>query len=82
MIGLIFAREDVAQFDFQPIQDRLQLGERDVMLAPFNPVKCGVRNANQFRKFRVRKAAPCLSQITCELAVEISFHPAKLTKNS
>lgn len=35
-------REYIFQFDLQPGQDRLQLVQRNVVLAAFNPVERGV----------------------------------------
>ena len=39
---LILLREYIFQFHLQPVQDRLQFVQRDVVLAAFKAMKCGV----------------------------------------
>lgn len=79
---LIFSGKHIAQLNLQPVQDCFQFRERDVVFSPLYPVESCMGNANLLRKFRIRKAAACLSQVPGELAIEISFHPSKLANNS
>ena len=60
---LVFLREYTSQIELQPTQDPLQLIHRDVVLAPFDAVERGVRQANFPSEICVGEAATRLSQI-------------------
>ena len=72
---LVLLRKYVFQLDPQPVQDRLQFIQRNVLFAPFNTVEGGVRHADLFREFCIRKAPPRLPDIARKFAIQISLHP-------
>lgn len=75
-------REDVTELDSEFVQNPLQLIERDVVLAPFNPVQRGVRHADLLGEVCVRQAAPRLPQIFGKLTIQMSLHAPRLAKTS
>ena len=56
-------RKDVAEFDFQLVQQGLQLIERNVTFPQFEPVKHGVRDAGFFGELGIRHFSPRFSQV-------------------
>src|SRR5438445_3820675 len=79
---LIFLWEHILHLDLQPVKDRFQLVECNVVFTPFDPVESSMRNANFLGEIRVRKASPSLSQIPRKLAVQVSLHQPTLTKSA
>jgi len=77
---LILFWEHIFQSHLQPAQDRLQLIQREMVLASFNAMERGMRHANLLREIRIGQATTRLSQKTRKLSVEVSLHPAKLAK--
>ena len=77
-----FFRENVPQFHLQPIQDRLQLVEGDMVLAAFDAVQRGVRNPYLLGKIRIRQARPRLPQEFRKLAIQVSLHTRNTVKTA
>ena len=71
---LVLLREYVFQLDLQPVQDRLQFIQRNVVFAAFKTVEGGVRNADLFRESCVRETPPRLPDIARKFVIQISLH--------
>jgi hypothetical protein len=80
--GSKFAGKNILQPDFQFHENRFQFIQREAMLAVFNAKQRLMGNADLFRKFRIRKTAPLLSQKFCELFVQVALHNLKVAKSA
>lgn len=80
--GSEFVRENVTEPDFELCHHRLQLVEREVMFAAFKPVQRRVGDAGFFAELGIRKAPARLSQVFCQLDIQVLSHPKTLANKS
>ena len=73
-------REHIPQFDFQLVQNRFQLVERQMVFSPLDAVQCGVGNAHFFCERGIRKPPPRRPQKLGKLAIQMSLHGPRLAE--
>jgi hypothetical protein len=80
--GSEFVRENVTELDFELVHQGFELVEREVMFAPFKPVQRCVGKAGFLAELGIRKLSPCLSQVFCQLDIQVLSHPETLANIS
>ncbi len=78
----IFAGKNVREPEIEPFEHGLQLGNREVVLAMFDPMKRCVRQSHSLAEFRVGKVSAATAQEDRYLLVEAWLsHPGTVANN-